>query len=100
MFTVWKQIARIGTRCLYSSQQTARSLLPNRIGRDSQRPLTVRGNELELEIETDDGRRFCRRLERMESFAAGRLQRVLLLWHRALPAHTAGRHQAPWFLGA
>ena len=44
------------------------AMLANRIGQDAERPFTVCGDVLELKIETDDGRRFYRRLERAESF--------------------------------
>lgn len=44
------------------------AMLPNRIGQDAERPFTVCGDTLELSIEGRDGRRFYRRLERVESF--------------------------------
>ena len=44
------------------------AMIPNRIGQDAERPFTVCGNVLELKIEANDGRRFYRRLERVESF--------------------------------
>lgn len=44
------------------------ALVPNRIGQDAERPFSVCGDVLELNIEGTDGRRFFRRLERIESF--------------------------------
>ena len=47
------------------------AMLPNRIGQSADRPFTVCGGVLELNITGKDGRRFYRRLERIERFAAG-----------------------------
>jgi hypothetical protein len=46
----------------------AGAMLPNRIGQDAERPFRVCGDVLELNIEGRDGRRFFRRLERIEGF--------------------------------
>jgi len=46
----------------------AGAMLPNRIGQDVVRPFKICGDVLELNIESKDGRRFYRRLERIESF--------------------------------
>jgi hypothetical protein len=44
------------------------AMIPNRIGRDAERPFTVCDDVLELRIEASDGREFYRRLERVERF--------------------------------
>lgn len=45
------------------------AMLPNRIGQDAERPFNLCGDELELDIQGNDGRRFYRRLERVETFS-------------------------------
>lgn len=42
------------------------ALLPNRIGRRAVRQYSINGNNLVITIENEDGRRFLRRLERIE----------------------------------
>ena len=45
------------------------AMSPNRIGQDAERPFTLCGDVLELNIQANDGRHFYRRLERVESFS-------------------------------